>query len=77
MPKVKMLTPDAEKLKVLMLGRQHALKISTKDLCDKLFLSRRQYYEWMNKPIGMWRVGDIERVCRALGIPKEEWRQAL
>lgn len=77
MPRVKLATPEKDRLKGLILERQNALGYSEEKMAQVFGVSAVTYRKNMREPSENWTVAKIKSVCLKLGIAKEEWREVI
>lgn len=77
MPRVKLGAPKKDYVMALILERKHALELTDADLGRALGVSRQTASRLMSKSSDCWELGQLKALCRRLGIPIEELREAI
>lgn len=78
MPRVKLGTPEVDKVKGLILERQLAYGYSETKMATLMGCSENKWRKMMReRSTKEWTLGEILKLTHALGIPKDEVRAAI
>ena len=77
MPRIKLGAPKRDYVMALILERKRALDLTDADIGAYLGVSRQTASRMMSKSSDLWSLGDLKTLCRALGVPIEELRDAI
>lgn len=77
MPRIKLNRPPADPVKAIMLERKNAMSMTNEELAAKVGLSRNTMQKHFREVhTDDWPFGQVKRICRVLGIPIQELRDA-
>lgn len=74
MPKIK---APRDPVMELINGRIKTAGVPTKMVAEWLGLSEGHTRVKLKQPSSKWQYGDLQKMCRMLGIPSEEFRQRV
>lgn len=78
MPRVKLGTPEVDKVKGLILERQLAYGYNTEKMAELAGMSSTTFHKRMrDQSTKEWTLGEILKLTHALGIPKDDVRAAI
>lgn len=78
MPRVKLGTPEIDKVKGLILERQIAYGYSEEKMAELAGMSQTTYRKRMREQSAKeWKLSEILKLTHALGIPKDDVRAAI
>ena len=77
MPKVKLNRKPSDRIKALILERKNAEKLNDEQMAVRMGVSRATWQKRINhQHTDEWPLGQVMKVCKSLGIPIEEVRDA-
>ena len=77
MPRVNLGKPPADKVMGLFLERKRALKLTNADMAKYLGYSSATFSRLLDTNTVNWKLCDIFKLAKALGIEKEKIRAAI
>ena len=77
MPRVKLSKPPADDVMGLFLERKRALKLTNADMAKYLGCSSATFSRLLDTNTVNWKLCDIFKLAKALGIDKEKIRAAI
>lgn len=70
--------PETDRVKALFAGKKLELGYSQRRMAELSGFKYTKYREmYLHKPTTEWKLGDILKFAKALGIPKDDIRAAI
>ena len=78
MSRVNLGKPETDRVKALFAGKKREVEYSQRKMAELSGFGYTKYREmYLHKPTTEWKLGDILRFAKALGISKDDIRAAI